>query len=324
MKTTIFFCAAILAVSGCKSKDAPPEPPPQPALEQPPPPPAPEPAPKMSEMDRARLLSHIQTRNKMIRSEAQVDMKSEPPLDLISRALVEGGASEVGYLIAPSGSTFGFTAAGAGETFARAVGARVQNMLDEKLYKQFLTLARYNDFNGIRFEISFGQPSWFRAGVRGLSPTKLRVALEEMKVPEDEIARVLADAEKSGGQALGIDIIVVIPRGASLVVPVQVKALPDDVVEKKAAEGGAPVVERFVDWKDTVYVRRTGLEGVTLIDWQHAHGLKVKGAGKRLGKIHAFLETEAPTQIIWQSGHFGETLVYLYTEKVADILKPSP
>lgn len=272
--------------------------------------------PAVDESEMAVRINHVQAAVKMIEGGGAVPMKKKPPLEEWAARLVRAGAYEVGYLIAPDGMRFGLGARGGGETFGRAVAERIGAMLDPNVRKQVLTLARYNDWKGIYFEILFGQPMWLRAGVEGVSETKVRVALEEMKVPAAEIERLLAPAA-GDGKVEAIGMVADPARGASVGVSVRAAGSAEGIEADKDALGDTvPVVERVADWKDETFVRRPGLINLDLIDWQTRQGFSAEAA-RRMGAVHASLDLDGPAVISWQAGLLHDTVVYHYTEKTA-------
>jgi hypothetical protein len=261
-------------------------------------------------------VSHAQTAIKMLEGRRAVPMKKQPPLEEWAAALVRAGADEIGYLIAPDGMRFGLGARGEGKFFGRAVADRAGDMFDPNVRKQVLTLARYNGWKGIYFEILFGRPAWLRAGVEGIPQTEVRGALEQMQVAAAEIERLLAPAA-AGGEIVALGMVADPSRGASVAVSVRAAGGVSGLDADQDALGETlPVVERLADWEDVSFVHRGGIENLKLVDWQKGRGF-AEDAARRLGAVHATLELDGPAVITWQAGRLHDTVVYHYTEKTA-------
>ncbi len=275
-----------------------------------------------TELDEAELLKRVsqaESRLEFMRSRQTVEMKKRPKFVEMAKVLIKAGADHIGYLMSPDGKRFGLTAHGSGKQFGRTVAELVGATVNKKAGKKVLTLGHFNDWGGAYFSMQFGADPIARAGVDGLTRTKIEVALEEEGVPPAEIERLLAPAA-GGGKVMGMGLIIDPHRDIAY----SVATMPGgDVaalgIDKKAVAGAPVVIERMIGFKDLNLVHRPGLEGEALIKWQAEHGGFGGKAAKRLGAIHAMLGTEKPQSITWEAGKLAETVVYNYAEKTAEM-----
>jgi len=232
-------------------------------------------------------------------------LPEQPHEGMLGRQFPAGGVR--GWLVSPVGKGLGFTVAGSGESLARSLAEELGRLVTADAGRVFLTLARFNGFEGLRYETVLGRPAWVRAGVRGLDEIRIGAALREEGVPAEELERVLAGP----GTVLGLDVISDGKRDGLAVVR-RVSELPEELGDGTRVAGATAVtVERVVGWSDTTFVRRSGLEGLELIDWQVDQGITGDSA-KRVGTVHGVLGTDAPAEIAWIAGRFSESVVYVY------------
>ncbi len=261
----------------------------------------------MTQPDTLDLNPLTQSRFQMLRSTTV--LPEQPLTGMLERLLPAGGS--VGWLVSPQGKMLGFTVSGSGQAFGEALAAEIKRLVTPEASKLFLTLAHFNGWKDLRYETVLGQTGWIRAGVRGLDATRIQVVLSEERVPVDEIARALTDPVARGAQALGVDVISDGKRDG-LAIPVSLSALPEGLDDPTRVTGASRlVIERVVGWPDTTTIRRSGLSGLGLIDWQVAQGI-AGDAAKRVGTVHGVLDTDSPSEILWQAGRFSESLVYGY------------
>ncbi|MFO8071768.1 MAG: hypothetical protein R6V85_07820 [Polyangia bacterium] len=274
-----------------------------------------------TEVGEAELLARVSRARSMLEAmhgQQTIEMKKRPELGKIAEVLIKAGAGRVGYLMSPDGERFGLTARGDGQKFGETVADLVGELFNKDAGKKAALFGHFNEWKAIYFSVQFGKAPIARVGVESIPRGKVEVALEEEGVPKAEIDRLLAPAA-DGGNVVGMGLIIDPRRGISISVATEpAGAVAALGVDEKAVEGAQVVIERMAGFEDLNLLRRPGLEGSALIEWQSEQGFGNEAA-RRLAAIHSSLGTEKPATIIWEAGKLANTVVYDYSEKTAEM-----
>ncbi len=233
----------------------------------------------------------------------------EGPHSAVLSALLQGGASSIGFAISPRGRSLGVVGTGRGDAFTDAVVGLLTTLLDAEAGAVFRTLSTAVPAEACRVEVLVGRPTWLRAGVRGISTSNARAALRGLGVSPDQCERLLDPAL---GEVHGVDLfsdgvgaptLAVVSRGG----PTDTPALL-----------GTTTVEhtRRVDQAGVATTRRGGLQDRALIDWIVGQGAADGTSARRLGTVHGILETHGPVEMCWLTEGGAEDVVLVYRSPV--------
>mgnify|MGYP000930948872 CR=1 FL=1 len=229
------------------------------------------------------------------------------PLPGLLAPLLAAGAASLGYAIEPAGRAFGVLATGQGPAFAACLEGIVGELLDPKAAGSMHALASVCPGGTLRLEVVLGEPSWLRAGVRGIDAGSAREILR-LEGFATQLDRALKS--EGGSELLGLDLH---SDGRSPWAVAAVHRLAPAPTAPAQASATRLIGTRFLGAPLPDELRRGGgLEGRALFDWLAENGGLRAGMGERLGVVQAELGAEQPDELRWIPGQEERSRVLLY------------
>lgn len=232
------------------------------------------------------------------------------------KGLLATGPATVAWLAAPTGRALGYRV-GAGDDADGFVGElvdQVGRMLGPNAGDVLDELVGGPGNRTVELEHVFGDPNWYRVGVSFDDFEDLRRMLLAMNAPDHARERALRYDGVEGARLRAFSLVIAGQRGWTYATAAELDPAVADRPEGEAVGDGPVTVERTVrDWRAT-WLRRPGLAGDELREWQD--GVGVDADPGPVEGIHDALGVDGPDSLVWRRSAPAGTAAYVYEDPV--------